>query len=483
MKTFSLFFLLFISLMATQGFGATFTVNQITDQSDANLADNICDVDLATAGEQCSLRAAVQQANGLAGADTINFSPSLNGSTITVASFLGISQNLTINGLGANLLTISGGNSTRIFVIAPLVVVTMRDFTLANANFSGDGGAIRGEDGVNLTLERMYFNNNVATGFYGGLIMTNQTTLTISESTFDNNRARSCGAIGVSGTVTITNSTFSANQATGTVDALAGAICNFSFSMTIRSSTVTQNIGNGANGGGIYSSGTLNLGNTIVAANTGSQSYPDINNSFGTVTSAGFNLIGNNNDVQVTFPAGNPNVNNDIVGNAGTPVNPLLGPLQNNGGTTPTHAPLFTSPAIDRGSSFGLTIDQRGLLRPVDLANYANAADGADIGAVELQLAPTAATVSVSGRVTTLSGAAIIYVRLSLTDSQGNVRTTTTDSSGYYQFDDVQAGETYVLTATGKRFTFSQPVQVLNINEEANQVNFIANSEKRLRAF
>ena len=130
-----------------------------------------------------------------------------------------------------------------------------------------------------------------------------------------------------------------------------------------------------------------------------------------------------------------------------------------------------------------MTIDQRGLLRPVDLANYANAADGADIGAVELQLAPTAATVSVSGRVTTLSGAAIIYVRLSLTDSQGNVRTTTTDSSGYYQFDDVQAGETYVLTATGKRFTFSQPVQVLNINEETNQVNFIANSEKRLRVF
>jgi hypothetical protein len=96
---------------------------------------------------------------------------------------------------------------------------------------------------------------------------------------------------------------------------------------------------------------------------------------------------------------------------------------------------------------------------------------------------PTAATVSVSGRVTTSNGRSISGVRLSLTNSQGNVRIATTDSSGYYRFDDVQAGETYILTATGKRYSFSQPVQVLNINEETNQVNFIANSEKRSRVF
>jgi hypothetical protein len=96
---------------------------------------------------------------------------------------------------------------------------------------------------------------------------------------------------------------------------------------------------------------------------------------------------------------------------------------------------------------------------------------------------PTAATVSLSGRVMTAGGGSIMNVRLSLTDSHGNVRTAITDSTGYYQFDDVQAGETYVLSATGKRYSFSQPVQVLNINEEASQVNFIANSEKRSRVF
>jgi hypothetical protein len=156
-----------------------------------------------------------------------------------------------------------------------------------------------------------------------------------------------------------------------------------------------------------------------------------------------------------------------------------------NGGAAPTHQLLSGSPAIDKGNSFGLTTDQRGAPRPVDNSSILNAmgGNGSDVGAIEVSLEPTAATVSVSGRATTSGGGSIMNVRLTLTDSQGNTRTTTTDSSGNYRFDDIQAGETYILTATAKRFTFSQPVQVLNVNEEANQVNFIANSEKRSRVF
>ncbi|MGI8882773.1 MAG: carboxypeptidase-like regulatory domain-containing protein, partial [Pyrinomonadaceae bacterium] len=92
-------------------------------------------------------------------------------------------------------------------------------------------------------------------------------------------------------------------------------------------------------------------------------------------------------------------------------------------------------------------------------------------------LAPTAATVSVSGRVTTASGRGISNVCLTLTDSNGEVRTTTTTSFGYYHFADVRAGETYFLSAVGKRFSFSQPTQVLNINEETDAINFIADSK------
>ncbi len=87
----------------------------------------------------------------------------------------------------------------------------------------------------------------------------------------------------------------------------------------------------------------------------------------------------------------------------------------------------------------------------------------------------TAATVAVGGRVTTPSGRGIRNVRLSLTDSLGNVRIATTTTFGYYHFDDVQVGETYILTAASKRYTFTHPLQVLNINEETYQVNFIAN--------
>jgi hypothetical protein len=94
-----------------------------------------------------------------------------------------------------------------------------------------------------------------------------------------------------------------------------------------------------------------------------------------------------------------------------------------------------------------------------------------------VSMSPTAATVSISGRVMTASGRGIMNVRLSLTDSSGQVRTARTTSFGYYRFDDVQAGETYILSAIGKRYTFSQPVQVLNINEETDAVNFIADSK------
>jgi uncharacterized repeat protein (TIGR01451 family) len=104
-------------------------------------------------------------------------------------------------------------------------------------------------------------------------------------------------------------------------------------------------------------------------------------------------------------------------------------------------------------------------------------------GAVTI-VGSTAATVRVSGWVITGSGArGISGVRLSLTDSQGNVRETVSDKSGYYRFEDVEVGSSCIITATGKRYFFSQPSQVLNINEETEEVNFIANSENRLRIF
>jgi hypothetical protein len=85
-----------------------------------------------------------------------------------------------------------------------------------------------------------------------------------------------------------------------------------------------------------------------------------------------YNLIGNTSGATVS---------GDITGNQ-TNVDPLLGPLQDNGGPTQTQALMPGSPAIDKGSSGGSTTDQCGFPRPIDNSSMSNAVGG-DIGAYE----------------------------------------------------------------------------------------------------
>ena len=104
----------------------------------------------------------------------------------------------------------------------------------------------------------------------------------------------------------------------------------------------------------------------------------------GICTSKGFNLIGIADvDAGTGFTNG---VTGGLVG-GDRPIDPLLGPLQSNGGPTPTEALLTGSPAIDQGFSFGIHTDQRGRPRPHNYPSIPNAqhGDGSDIGAFELQ--------------------------------------------------------------------------------------------------
>ena len=96
--------------------------------------------------------------------------------------------------------------------------------------------------------------------------------------------------------------------------------------------------------------------------------------------------------------------------------------------------------------------------------------------AVAKILAPSAAAVNVGGRTTTANGGGIANVRITMTDASGNNRTALTNSFGYYRFSDVTAGATYIITAQSKRFTFSQPVQVVNIVEDTDDIDFTENS-------
>lgn len=87
--------------------------------------------------------------------------------------------------------------------------------------------------------------------------------------------------------------------------------------------------------------------------------------------------------------------------------------------------------------------------------------------------APTAASVSVGGRVLTTDGRGIRNVLISLTGANGETRTVISSAFGYYRFADVPAGGTYILTAAAKRFIFSVPTQVVSLNEDRDDVDFI----------
>lgn len=480
----------FLFTFSTQTFAVDFIVNLTTDQHDASTADGICDIDTVTAGLQCTLRAAVEQANALASNDRVLFNLPAN-STITLTTANGgeilITNNgtLEIVGTGANNLTIDGGAGTNRIFYTNQATVTISGVTImggggTGANNSGFGGAIFANFGTLVFNSVHVTANSAVSNSGGGLFFLGGTNHQILNSTFSANTAASCaGFNNQSGTLVITNSTISGNMTAA--GGSGGGFCSNN-NTTLRSVTVTDNSSNNSFGGGIlfFGNGTLNLGNTIVAGNTGGSS-PDIRIDPGTVvTTAGYNLIGNNDSVSATFPAGNPNANNDIVGTSTAPVNPMLAALADNNSInkTPTHELMTGSPAIDKGFSFGSTTDQRGLTRPADNLTITNATngDGADIGAFEVQLAPTAASVLVGGRITTAKGRGILKVRVTVVGSNGETRTTLSNPFGYYHFADVPAGETYVFSVSHKRYTFNQSAQVLTIVEETNEVNFVADN-------
>lgn len=89
-------------------------------------------------------------------------------------------------------------------------------------------------------------------------------------------------------------------------------------------------------------------------------------------------------------------------------------------------------------------------------------------------LVPTAANVSIGGRVRTLNGQGIRNAVVTLTAPDGTTRSTKTASFGYYRFEDVTIGETYVLIVSSKRFVFTNPTQIVTIKEELTALDFLA---------
>lgn len=87
-------------------------------------------------------------------------------------------------------------------------------------------------------------------------------------------------------------------------------------------------------------------------------------------------------------------------------------------------------------------------------------------------VAPTAASVSVSGRILSKDGSSISRAAVTLTDSNGTVKRYLTGAFGFYRFDDIQAGQTVIITVNAKRYRFTP--QVLNVIEDVSDLDFTA---------
>jgi hypothetical protein len=226
-----------------------------------------------------SLRAAIAAASS---GDTIVFDPSLAYETITLSSGpLALGSNLTINGLGAKLLTISGNNASQLFTLSGSAQVTLASLTLTGG-MSSKGGAIFIGGTAALTLDGDVLSGNQAVGdaignALGGAVYTSAgTSLTIGNTSFVNNQTNGTnesfgGAIVNGGTLSITGATFTGNAALGsTILSQGGAIGNqYGATATITLSTFTGNAALGS-GTGNAVGGALANGDGLVTPPSGS---------------------------------------------------------------------------------------------------------------------------------------------------------------------------------------------------------------------
>ncbi len=206
------------------------------------------------------------------------------------------------------------------------------------------------------------------------------------------------GAIfNMQGRLTIRASTLSGNVAIGGVDdvpdhakGIGGAVFNLSGSVIADGSTFAANSAK-YDGASIYDLvydgqtarvARTTLRDTIVAGGIGSTDVTSIKTAYISPPNLGTALVDVGQFDLVTTMAAREQ---GAITGAPLTADPRLGALRDNGGPTATMAPAAGSPAIDAGSAFGLTTDQRGAARPYDFGSLANAGDGSDIGAYEVQ--------------------------------------------------------------------------------------------------
>ena len=266
--------------------------------STADTDDGLCTA--AVGG--CTLREAINSANALGGANTINFAIPVSDTgctggvcTINLTGALpDISTAITINGPGANLLTVrrGTGGDYRIFNVtaASPNIVTFFGMTMTNGFINANqahGGGINKDSGTATVYVTncVVTDNHVPQGFGGG-IFNGPGTMNVTNSTVSNNSGFYNGGIfnGV-GTTNVTNSIVSNNSGSG------GGITNNNAGTTnVTDSTIKNN--SASNGGGILNSGTVNVTNSTLSGNTAAGEGGGIFNG-GTLNITNSTLSGN----------------------------------------------------------------------------------------------------------------------------------------------------------------------------------------------
>ncbi|MDO8363113.1 MAG: choice-of-anchor Q domain-containing protein [Actinomycetota bacterium] len=240
---------------ATAVAAGPFTVNTTVDAKDTSPGDGQC----KTANNQCSLRAAVQEASWLSGSTTINLpagtynlNSSDTGDYNIGSKALEIAANVTIVGASAGNTFIVGGAGSNVFNIQRFLrpseafTVAMSKLTITGGSAAVGAGVFIGR-GVNVSFTDVVIDGNTAAGggSQGGGIY-------------------AWGEPGYPANVTLTRTTVIRNSAV-----MGGGIVNLYPSvMTIIDSTITLNTARGPYAGGIRNNGNMTLTNTNVTLNT-----------------------------------------------------------------------------------------------------------------------------------------------------------------------------------------------------------------------
>ncbi|MFL6211960.1 MAG: Calx-beta domain-containing protein [Pyrinomonadaceae bacterium] len=353
-----------------------------------------------------SLRQAILDANAppATGTFLINFAPGLAGTITLTTALPDLDANVTLDGPGANLLSVrrSAAAGTPAFGIFHVVAgrnVTISGLTIAGGVFAYGAGIFN--EGT-LAVSHCLIKDNTGTDGGGGIANAYGSTMTIDASTISGNTSLFQGQIdgggGISngGTLSITGSTISGNAVDPSGQhGVGGGIFNAG-TLNIARSTVTDNTatypGGGVfqpGGGGLFQQAgdtapSITIAGSIIAGNH-CPNAPDISAAIdinghhitSQIISADYNLFGSTQGADITGATAH-NLSN---------VNALLAPLADNGGPLPTHALQTGSPAIDAGNDAGApAFDQRGLPRIKDGDGDGTA--HADIGAYEVQTPP-----------------------------------------------------------------------------------------------